>query len=282
MNRGSPTTASTKLAAPARKEAGRTKLRRAPLFTPRLRTASASVARLSRVLSAAPEARHDSPMLRRLKEDKSPFALRPRDPSVLERIAQAITAYADFGANDGTKKGERSAWNKYWLPFMTMLRSPPWRTNEAIDENPHRESSNQVAFTVDTWQRMLPRRKADGVAQVDSAINVLNHVRRMHSRKGYRLPPAEMLAHVARGMRKETLLNYGKHYLLPVRVEPFTAGENTAMKSLEGKKVNKQTYDGKTPFWRGWRCVDTFADQTGERKHGILGHDARVWRVQPR
>ena len=109
--------------------------------------------------------------------------------------------------------------------------------------------------------------------QVDSAINVLNHVRRKHSRAGYVMPPPEMLAHVARGMRKHMLINYGKHSVLPSRAEPFTADQNRRMLILAGKVVGGRKYAASAPFWRGWRVVNCFADQAGERKGGIIGHE---------
>ena len=212
-------------------------------------------------------------MRQRLSDDKSPFALRPTDAGMLERMGLAVHGYAQFGANAGTLKGETSAWLKYWQPFCDSLNTPAWRTAQA-QEDPTRESWLQMAFAIWVWQRMKPRSNSDEVAQVQSSFNVLGHVRRTHSRRGYNMPPPTMLAHVARGMSKQMLLNYGKHSLVPTRAEPFTADQNSRMLDITaGTQINGRSYDATTAFWRGWRVVDTFANQSGERKAGIIGHE---------
>ena len=212
-------------------------------------------------------------LVRQLDNDTSRFALKPADPGMLERMGIAINNYAQFGANKGTVKGEASAWRKYWLPFTKSLNTPEWRTNEAQSER-GRESLLQVAFAVDVWQRMNPRSHKDAAPKVQSAFNVLGHIRRMHSRRGYEMPSPAMLSHVSRGMSKQMLLNYGKHSLVPARAEPFTADQNHRMLSMTpGTLVNKRAYEPTTAFWRGWRLLDTFANQAGERKSGIIGHE---------
>ena len=209
----------------------------------------------------------------RLTDDKSPYALRPVDPSMLERLGLAVHGYAQFGANAATLQKEKSAWRRYWVPFIQRLRTREWRSDEA-QQDPEREALLQIGFAIDTWQRMKPRSKADGVAQVQSAFNVLGHIRRKHSRRGYLMPPPTMLAHVARGMSKEMLLNYGKHSAVPTRAEPFTADQNKRMLSIPvGTLVSGKPYRPTSEFWRGWRLIDTFANQSGERKMAIVGHE---------
>ena len=210
---------------------------------------------------------------RRLHDDSSSFALRPKDPAVLDRLGIAVHGYAELGANADTVRNERSALRKYWAPWVARLGTPYWRTDEA-QRDPQREALLQTAFVIDTWQTMKPRSKSDAVARVQSAFNVLGHVRRAHSRKGYTMPPPAMLSHVFKGMNKEMLLNYGKYSQLPVRAEPFTADQNVRMLTIqEGTMINGRPYCAAAPFWRGWRLVDTFATQTGERKAGIMGHE---------
>ena len=40
-----------------------------------------------------------------------------------------------------------------------------------------------------------------------------------------------------------------------------------------GTLVNGKPYRPTSEFWRGWRLIDTFANQSGERKMAIVGHE---------
>ena len=219
----------------------------------------------------SPSAVHDA--VEDMKHDTSRHALKPKDGGLLARISDATTGYAEYGANQGTVKGELSAWTKYWEPFCNSLGTPVWRTSEAM-ANPQREGVLCIGFVIDTWQKMKPRRRADPAPKIQSAVNVLTHVRRRHGRKGYEMPAPTMLKFVAKGMAKQMLITYGKHSLVPQRCEPFTAEQNHRMRTLaEGTIVNGKPYQSQSAYWIGWRLVDTFANQTGERKDNIVGHE---------
>ena len=222
-------------------------------------------------LPKSPSAVQDA--VRGMEQDGSRHALSPRDKDLLARISDATTGFAEYGANQGTVKGETSAWDKYWTPYCQAMGTPVWRTTEAT-LYPQREGLLLIGFVIDTWQKMKPRRKADPAPKIQSALNVLTHVRRRHGRKGYDMPAPTMLKFVARGMAKEMLVNYGKHSLVPQRCEPFTAEMNHRMRTIpEGTLVNGRRYDPNVAHWIGWRLVDTFANQTGERKNNIAGHE---------
>ena len=264
-----------KLLSRARRTSQRpTPLRPATRFASTLRTQTIVRQNKRSVARCEPVTRSmASDVVARLANDKSPYALRPVDPGMLERLGLAVHSYAQFGANAATLAKEKSAWRKYWIPFTRRFRTREWRSDEA-QQDPEREAVLQIGFAIDTWQIMKPRSKADAVAQVQSAFNVLGHIRRKHSRKGYIMPPPAMLTHVARGMNKEMLLNYGKHSAVPTRAEPFTADQNNRMLTLPaGTLVNGKPYRSTSEFWRGWRLLDTFANQTGERKMAIVGHE---------
>ena len=42
---------------------------------------------------------------------------------------------------------------------------------------------------------------------------------------------------------------------------------------VHGTIINGREYNASAVYWRSWRLVDTFANQTGERKSGIIGHE---------
>ena len=131
--------------------------------------------------------------------DTSRHALLPQDKGLLARITNATTGFAEYGANRGTVKGETSAWDKYWVPYCQAMGTPVWRTSEAA-LYPQREGLLHIGFVIDTWQKMKPRRKADPAPKIQSAVNVLTHIRRRHGRKGYEMPAPTMLKFVAQGM----------------------------------------------------------------------------------
>jgi hypothetical protein len=107
---------------------------------------------------------------------------------------------------------------------------------------------------------------------VDSVRNVVGHVRRSLDRNGHMLAPAGAARHLLKGMVRQRLIDYG--VALPVRAEPFTAAENTAMKSMRpGQIVGGRRYDATSRFWAAWRMVDTFGDQSGSRKSEVAGDD---------
>lgn len=159
----------------------------------------------------SPSAVHDA--VRDMELDTSRHALLPQDKGLLARITNATTGFAEYGANRGTVKGETSAWDKYWVPYCQAMGTPVWRTSEAA-LYPQREGLLHIGFVIDTWQKMKPRRKADPAPKIQSAVNVLTHIRRRHGRKGYEMPAPTMLKFVAQGMAKEMLITYGKHSLV--------------------------------------------------------------------
>ena len=177
-------------------------------------------------------------------------------------------AIAD-GVNDNTSKGEASAWKRYYLPYCARLRTAAWRGMQAA-VHPVREGAFICGFAIDVWRRMQPRRRSDAAPRVDSVRNVIGHIRRRHERRGQQLVSTKMLAHVMKGMVRRRVADHG--LALPVRAEPFTAGENVSMKSVpRGTLVAGQQRDMR--FWAGWRLVDTYADQAGPRKSEVVGYE---------
>ena len=182
----------------------------------------------------------------------------------------AVKQAIDDGANPNTLKGERSAWNKYWLPFTRRMNTSPWREFELL-RHPYREGCLMCGFAVHIWRHILPRSKTDKRARVDSVRNVLGHVARKHERSGQAVAKPTRLSHVLRGFVRRRIADYG--LALPVRAEPFTADENRLMLDLDGQMVGGERVDPAALFWSGWRLVDTYATETGVRKSEIVGAD---------
>ena len=203
-------------------------------------------------------------------DDGSPYALRPDDPVELHEMMGDVQQAVADGANPRTLKGERSAWNKYWVPFTRRMNTAAWRGYEAL-RHPYREGCLVCGFAVYVWRHIKPRRKSDRRARVDSVRNVLGHIGRKHDRNGQTFAKPKMLSHVLRGFVRRRIADYG--LALPVRAEPFTADENCAMLNLDGKLVGGNLVDAKSRFWSGWRLVDTYADESGVRKSEIVGDD---------
>ena len=204
-----------------------------------------------------------------LLEDDSEFALRPDNGSELHEICSAVDGAIADGINDRTASGERSAMNKYYIPYARSLGTAVWRTTAAA-MNPFREGAYACGFALRVWKQMKARTKADKLARVDSVRSVIGHVRRAHSRKGYSFASTSMMAHVMKGLSRRRLLAVGVAVIR--RAEPFTTQELVATKTMTpGAKVGSKVYQPSAIFWAGWRLVDTYSDQTGARKAEVVG-----------
>jgi hypothetical protein len=202
-------------------------------------------------------------------EGDSEFALRPSNNSDLHDLCNAVDDAIADGINDGTASGERSAMNKYYIPYAKSLGTAVWRTTAAA-ANPIREGAFACGFALRVWKLMKARTKADKLARVDSVRSVIGHVRRAHSRKGYSFASTSMMAHVMKSLSRRRLLAVGVAIIR--RAEPFTTQEAVATKTITpGTKVGLRVYQPNTLFWAGWRLVDTYSDQTGARKAEVVG-----------
>jgi hypothetical protein len=202
-------------------------------------------------------------------DDDTEFALRPSNHSDLHEMCNAVEGAIAEGINDSTASGERSAFNKYYIPYANSLGTAVWRTMEAA-ANPLREAAYACGFALHVWKRMQARTKADKLARVDSVRSVIGHVRRGHSRRGYAFASTSMMAHVMKGLSRRRLLAVGVAQIR--RAEPFTSAELVAMKNITlGVKVGSKVYEPASRFWAGWRLVDTYGDQTGARKAELVG-----------
>ena len=202
-------------------------------------------------------------------EDDSPYALRPADAREYTELMREVDETIDSGVNDSTARGERSAWEKYYKPYCRMLRTAVWRGVEAATA-PMREGAFAAGLAQYVWRHMQPRRRTDPAPRVASVRNVLSHVRRRHERRGMLFSDNKVVAHLLRGLVRRRLAAHG--VALPVRAEPFTAAENLAMLELrDGEQIGRREYAHSSRFWRGWRCVNTFADQAGPRKAEVVG-----------
>jgi hypothetical protein len=180
---------------------------------------------------------------------------------------QQVQHSIDYGVNSNTKAGEKSAWTKYYAPYCKLMRTAEWRGYEAVT-NPAHETEFTCGFAMHVWTCMQPRRKTDPAPRVDSVRNVLGHIRRGHSRKGFPTADWSIVGHMLKGLTLQRIADYG--LALAERAEPFTATENVAMKCLPSK-VGGRACDPGSRFWANWLMVDTYADQAGPRKSEVVG-----------
>ena len=92
-------------------------------------------------------------------DDDSEFALRPGNSSDLHEICNAVDSAIADGVNDNTASGERSAFNKYYIPYANSLGTAVWRTMAAA-ANPLREAAFACGFALHVWKRMKARTKS--------------------------------------------------------------------------------------------------------------------------
>ena len=88
-------------------------------------------------------------------------------------MTNRLNEVCELGASEGTRKRDRTAWTKYWLPFCALLGTSPWRYSAVSDASlavvaghSYREVWLQCNFFLYAYDHMMPRRRSDVVPHV--------------------------------------------------------------------------------------------------------------------
>jgi hypothetical protein len=273
----------------------------APLVRAELAAADPAVARcagavalVTRFASSASAAAVAS-----LLADKSPLALRPRNPETLIDIVTAVdTAGAEQGAASTLLK-DNGAWRR-WEAYCAELGTSPWRTdalaNSGADDLGYRRESTLLAgFVVWVYERMMPRRRADMAPRPQSALNVVLAVRRVHKRRDIIMVSSRRVIAVVRVLLRRYVTLHGPEALLPRRKQPLHAGLLRKIRNIAaGTMIGRRPLDWTAPFFVSIWALLAVGLSAGFRKHEVsqangTSHDksrmsraSLVWRIAGR
>ena len=225
-------------------------------------------------------------LLQSLKDDESPWALRPASGDLLLQAASLVLGVSQAGAAPKSLKQERSNY-RLWERFTRELGTPAWRADimalsgkDPVGEM--REALLQAYFLLWGRKHIVPKRKKDRwrTALPDSILGTLLGVRRVFRRKG--LPPLRMdlVKQVYRGMQRQFVAAYGAKAIQPQRKEPFTSDLAIRVaRPARGSKVGNRTVSDTSHFWVNWEALCKTEGSTGFRKDEVITDDNGVFHL---
>lgn len=212
-----------------------------------------------------------------MQQDTSPQAIRPDNWEPIRQQLAMAQAFRVRAANSRTVRRDKSAWDKYWVPYCARHRTSPWRTNPEVTVRTSARFLVEQAFWNSflgwVWQTMLPRSRKDTVAKPSSAWQVLLSVRRCHRREALEhclLPPS---AHsdIIKGMTQVFVDTMGPEALLPRRKEPMPNAVTDAMLSIpDGTMLHGRVVDRRDHFWASIFAMMATKRVTGHRKGDVI------------
>ena len=175
-------------------------------------------------LSGIREARAMS-MFAALRSDQSTMAIRAEDQRLLEMCELAVQALGD--KNDEPTGNAKSAW-KAWLGFCSWAGVLPWRTEAAAalgtDETARmRETVIWINALLYIYPRMKPAPGRKEHPKPASALAILQHVRRMHTKLDIPIVSLKPCVRVMKKLIDAWIEHYDVESLQPRRKAALTA-----------------------------------------------------------
>ena len=213
-------------------------------------------------------------LLTSLQNDDSEFAIRPTLWHQASKWCRLAEQFKQRAANPRTLSADNSAYNRYWVPFCGMLRTPTIRRIKGVMGPTHpdwdRERMLFAWFLMFVFERIKPRRRSDAAAKPASVLAVLLAIKREHRRMGldHCIPSHKSIATIVRGMTLAFAEEYGTEALLPSRKEPIptcvirrlmTIPEGTVLSPT--RSMQRDSFEG-----RSIAVAVGYAKTTGGRK----------------
>jgi hypothetical protein len=158
-----------------------------------------------------------------LRTDTSAWAIKPKDPELLEAICNDFFLSTRFAHSDSTINQDKSAW-KYWLQWCQHVGTPPIRDDlralSGIDAFGMQREVWLQAGAIIFW---MPGIKGRGRPQglPGSCGKRLDGVRRIHERLGLPRPPRKMITTVIKAEMRRYAARHGPEWLEPCRKNPL-------------------------------------------------------------
>ena len=162
-----------------------------------------------------------------LRDDTSPYALRPVDPEAFGALAAAFANTVASSGADSTNRQDARYFNGYWSRFCaeqsTSRLSNDVTANTGADPQGYqREVFIPALFAAYVYENIKPKRRGAPAPNPQSAVSVLGAARRWHDRQGFRLAPVERARCVFDVLTRRFVGKYDHEPILPSRKEPYS------------------------------------------------------------
>ena len=226
-------------------------------------------------------------MVGSLLRDQSALALHARDPEdLVDAVSSIYRAKQNAFAISTRKKDLGSNWD-WWEKWCNKWDTPAVRDcNHATATQTERD---REAFLLDgAGPFFLLTMKARGRMwpQPDSAMKVLEGIRRVHSTWGYEMPPLTSARKVIQGIKRQYVLMHGPESIMPHRQEPLPfericglrrAFGNIGLHIAATKNIGFTVNRGK--MWASLRSMVSLMAQSGLRKAEVTYADSKFTMV---
>jgi hypothetical protein len=126
-------------------------------------------------------------------------------------------------------------------------------------------------FLLALFATMKPRKKSSPSAQPKSAAAVIEHIRRVHTRDGHRLPPTPRVAALVKALEVRISKAHGPGALLPEKKAPMTLEILLyARTTAEGQTIAGRVVVWSEPFWTCIWAAVILLWYAGARKSDVL------------
>jgi hypothetical protein len=207
----------------------------------------------------------------------TPAVARPRAP-VVPAVSLAFPGQAASAARPGdelireavppnTLNAEASALES-WDSFRGSTGAA---RHLAPDLDPSAVEDVFCMFLLALMTSMKPRKKASPSVQPKSAAAVIEHIRRVHTRDGHRLPPTPRVSALVKALEVRIAKTHGPGALLPEKKAPMTLDILLyARTTAAGRTIAGRVVVWTEPFWTCiWAAVMLLCT-AGARKSDVL------------
>ena len=195
---------------------------------------------------------------------ESPYAIRPRNLESFHGLCRQVVDHIEEGVPSNTAANERSAYDRYWIPFCIAMGTSPERPEYSELTPLQKAAEDKLKALALPWihARMIGRKQPQ--ADPNSAMNSLRNINRVINRHSDEHAPLKRAMKVLKGMLRKHVSIYGP--LQPDRALPFPKPVLDALLSFPaGTKFGKFTLDWGSQLGLSIKAMFEVAAQSGLR-----------------
>lgn len=210
-----------------------------------------------------------------LQEDASQWALRPKDPQMLEHLCRNFFTGLEEAHAPSTIRQDKSAW-KHWCQWCEELNTTPIRSDlralSGLDQfGLQREAILQAAAVIHWMPTIVGRGRPQGLPS--SCGKRLDGVRRVHERMGLPSPPRRLVTLTIKAEMRRYARRHGPEWLEPNRKNPIPLDTVRALICLCTSPDSWSRRDWSRATWLVVETLIATMTQTGFRKSEVTSSE---------